>query len=186
MLNDVLLVNKIKEGDIKTFEYVFRFYYSQLKMYALGITGREDIAEEIIQDIFYRIWKERTNLQIMRSFKSYLYTAVRNQALQYIEHRSVRERHKQKVLADNEKGLGITQTDPEEQLLHRELEQIINRTLARLPDRRRQIFNLHRFEGKKYKEIAGELSLSVKTVEAEMTKAYQELKKEIEEYRRGE
>lgn len=182
MLNDILLVKKIKEGDIKTFEHVFRFYYTQLKMYAFSITEREDIAEEVIQDLFYRIWKERTNLQIVRSFKSYLYTAVRNQSLQYIEHRSVQERHKQKVLADNEKGLGIPETNPEEQLLYSELEEIINRILARLPERRRQIFNLHRFDGKKYKEIAGELSLSVKTVEAEMTKTYQELKKEIEKY----
>lgn len=182
MLNDIFLVRKIKEGDIKTYEHVFRFYYSQLKIYAFSITEREDIAEEVVQDLFYKIWKERESLQITRSLKSYLYTAVRNQSLQYWEHRNVQERHRQKVLADSENGTTVPETNPEEHLLYRELEDIISRTLARLPERRRQIFTLYRLEGKKYKEIAEDLSLSVKTVEAEMTKTYQILKQEIEKY----
>lgn len=179
MLNDVHALRKIKEGDIKTFESVFKLYYSQLTIYAFSITDRQDVAEEIVQDVFYKIWKERENLQIFYSLKSYLYGAVRNQSLQYCEHRNVRERYKEKLLATGETN---SEVNPEDQFLYKELEDIINRTLEKLPERRRQIFGLHRFEGKKYKEIADELSLSVKTIEAEMTKAYQALRKVIENY----
>jgi len=182
MLNEVLVLKKIKEGDIKAFEHVFRLYYSQLMMYSFSITGRKDIAEEIVQDLFYKIWKERENLQILRSMKSYLYGAVRNQSLQYNEHLEVQERYRQKVLSAESSGHDNT---PEEQLLYNELENIINHTLEQLPERRRQIFVLHRYEGKKYKDIADEMSLSIKTIEAEMTKTYQALKQGIETYMRS-
>ena len=69
-----------------------------------------------------------------------------------------------------------------DQLEYKELEALINRTLNKLPERRLRIFRMQRFEGKKYAEIASALSLSVKTVEAEMTKALQTLRKEIENY----
>lgn len=179
MLDELFVLRKIKEGDIKTFEYVFRLYYSPLCLYAFGITGRKDAAEEIVQDLFYTLWKERCSLQVLRSVKSYLYGAVRNQSLQYCEHSSVRERYRQHVLAENET---MTEPSPEEQLENKELEEVINRTLRKLPDRRRQIFRMYRLEGLKYKEIAEKLSLSVKTIEAEMTKTYQALREEIERY----
>ncbi|MCD7900811.1 MAG: RNA polymerase sigma-70 factor [Bacteroides sp.] len=179
MLNELLIVKKIKEGDIKTFEHVFRLYYSSLSFYAFSITGNSEISEEIVQELFYQLWKERENLNILRSLKSYLYGAVRNQALQHCEHLNVRERHKRFILSKKNN----TPTDtPQEHLEYKELEEVINRTLQLLPNRRRRIFGMHRFEGLKYKEIAEQLSLSVKTIEAEMTKAYQTLRKEIEKY----
>lgn len=179
MLNDIYALRRIKEGDISTFEAVFKLYYSKLTIYAFSITDRQDVAEEVVQDVFYKIWKERQNLQIVYSLKSYLYAAVRNQALQYCEYRSVRERHRENLLTAAEKNAEV---NPEDQLLYKELEDIINKTLEKIPPRRKQIFKLHRFEGKKYKEIAEELSLSVKTIEAEMTKAYQTLRTVVENY----
>ncbi|MDH6310237.1 RNA polymerase sigma-70 factor (ECF subfamily) [Dysgonomonas sp. PFB1-18] len=179
MLNDLIAFKKIKEGDIGTFEEVFRRYYAPLHLYSFSITGRRDISEEIIQDLFYTIWKDRENLNILRSVKNYLYGAVRNRSLQYIEHRNVQERHKEATLyQENE----LYDPTPHEQLEYKELEEVINRTLEQLPERRLKIFRMHRMEGKKYKEIADYFSVSVKTVEAEMTKAYQILRQEIERY----
>jgi RNA polymerase sigma-70 factor, Bacteroides expansion family 1 len=179
MLNDVSVGKKIKLGDIKAFEHVFKLYYSGLMMYSFGIIGRKEVAEEIVQDVFYKIWKNKENIQLSHSIKSYLYGAVRNQSLQYCEHQEVRERYKQKVLSAQ---TNVNDYNPEQQFLIRELEEIISKTLKQLPQRRLQIFKLHRFSGKKYKEIANELSLSVKTIEAEMTKTYQALRIEIEKY----
>ena len=71
MLNELSEVIRIKEGDIKTFENVFKRFYSPLLYYSAGITGRHDIAEEIIQDVFYVIWRDRESLQIFKSLKSY-------------------------------------------------------------------------------------------------------------------
>ena len=78
---------------------------------------------------------------------------------------------------------GATQdSSPQEEIEYQELRHLIDATLARMPERRLRIFRMHRMEGKKYAEIASQLSLSVKTVEAEMTKALKALKKEIENY----
>lgn len=179
MLNDLFILKKIKEGDIRTFENVFRQYYSPLCFYAFSITGRKDASEEIVQELFYILWKEKENLNILHSLKSYLYKAVRNQSLQYCEHLNVREKYKENVLSGE---LHEQELTPEEQLEYKELEDVIDQTLKKLPERRLKIFRMHRMEGKKYKEIAEILSVSIKTVEAEMTKTYQILRHEVEKY----
>lgn len=179
MLNDLLTLAKIREGNIKAFEDVFRRYYSPLCFYAAGITGSIEAAEEIVEELFYRFWKEREELPIFRSLKSYLYVAVRNRSLQYCEHREVKDRYRDFVLSRAKDTPG---SDPQEQMEYRELQELIDATLARFPERRLRIFRMHRMEGRKYTEIASRLSLSVKTVEAEMTKALKTLRTEIENY----
>ena len=167
MLNELFILTKIKEGDIKAFEEVFRRYYSSLCWYAAGITGEMEAAEEIV------------HLQIFQSVKSYLYTAVRNEALQYCQHKEVKERYREYVLAGN---VLEQSSDPHRLLEYEELQRLIRHTLDKLPVRRLQIFQMHRMEGKKYAEIASSLSLSIKTVEAEMTKALRTLRNEIDNY----
>jgi RNA polymerase sigma-70 factor (ECF subfamily) len=184
MTGDLLALKRIREGDIRQFEAVFRLYYAPLCLYAAGITGRRDAAEEIVQELFYVLWKERARLQILRSLRSYLYGSVRNRALQYCEHREVVERHRASVLSAPS-GESDPDPDPQDILESRELEQLIRRTLDRLPERRRRIFRMHRFEGQTYAQIAAALALSVKTIEAEMTKALQTFRKEIEHYIRN-
>ena len=102
MLNDLFVLTKIKEGNVKAFEGIFRLYYSPLCLYAAGITGSMDVAEEIVQELFYVFWKEKEKLQVFRSLKSYLYGAVRNQSLQYCEHQEVRNRYRENVLSGNQ------------------------------------------------------------------------------------
>mgnify|MGYP000305627432 CR=1 FL=1 len=80
MLNDLLTLTKIREGDIKAFEDVFRRYYSPLCWYAMSITGSMEAAEEIVEELFYGFWRDRERLPLFRSMKSYLYVAVRNQS----------------------------------------------------------------------------------------------------------
>lgn len=174
MLNDLLLLIKIKEGDIKSFETVFRHYYSPLLYFSAGITGRSDIAEEIIQDLFYVLWRDREKIQIMRTLKGYLYSAVRNRSLLYCRRRKLDETYISAMDSNQ------TSSDAQQGMEYRELEVIIARTMSKMPERRMKIFRMHRFESKKYEEIAQLLSLSVKTIEAEMTKALKALKKEVE------
>ncbi|MDR1223924.1 MAG: RNA polymerase sigma-70 factor [Tannerella sp.] len=176
MLNDYTVFGKIRKGDIRTFEKVFRRYYHSLCNYSSGITGRREISEEVVQDVFYHIWKDREKIRILRSVKSYLYGAVRNLSLRYLETLSVQAKHLENLLNDD------TAPSPQEELEYKELEQIVNRTLKKLPERRMQIFKMHRMNGKKYKEIAESFSISVKTVEAEMTKACKTIRQEIEKY----
>jgi RNA polymerase sigma-70 factor (ECF subfamily) len=180
MTNDIILFAKIKGGDIKVFESVFRLYYTPLCLYAAGITGRKDVSEEIVQELFYIFWREREKLHVLHSLRSYLFRSVRNSALRYCEHREVMERHRETTLAAEDNAGQAS--SPQEVLEYKELETLVRRALQKLPERRLRIFRMHRVEGKKYTEIASELSLSVKTVEAEMTKALRTLRKEIENY----
>ena len=179
MLNELIILAKIREGDIKAFEEVFRRYYSPLCWYAAGITGDVESAEEIVEELFYILWKNREQLQVFQSLKSYLYRAVRNEAVQYCEHREVKERYRASVQTESEPEYSH---DPQWQMEYEELQTLIQRALDRLPVRRRQIFNMHRTKGMKYAEIAASLSLSVKTVEAEMTKVLRTLRSEIDNY----
>lgn len=182
MLNDLFVLAQLKEGNVKAFEALFRHYYSPLCLYAASITGSVEVGEEIVEELFYLFWKDREKLQLFHSVKSYLYGAVRNQSLQYCEHREVRNRYRDGILSASTGNASTPSSDPHEQLEYKELQTLINRTLAKLPERRLHIFKLHRLGGKKYAEIATLLSLSVKTVEAEMTKALKTLRKEIENY----
>jgi len=166
MQNDFVEFIKIKEGDVKAFERVFRKYYTPLYNYSYSLTGQKETAEETIQDIFYIIWKNRNKINILSSLKSYLYKSVKNRALQCFEHQKVCDNHRKKVLKQK---INYTEITPAEILENKEFEEFLKQTLQKLPERRLKIFNMHRFEDKKYKEIAETLSISVKTVEAEMT-----------------
>jgi len=106
-----------------------------------------------------------------------LYGAARNRSFQYLEHQDVRKRHREAVLSED-----ASESSPQDQLEYKELQKVIEMTLNKLPERRLRIFQMHRYEGMKYAEIASALSVSVKTVEAEMTKALQSLRKNIENY----
>ena len=179
MLNDYVEFKKIKEGDIKAFERIFRHYYTPLYLYALSITGQKEASEEIVQDLFYIIWKEREKIQILQSVKNYLYKSVKNRSLQYLEHLHVQEKYRENIVKQS--GL-LTEAAPDEIMEYKELEEVLKQTFNRLPERCRHIFYMHRINGKKHKEIAATLSISVKTVEADMTKAYRILRKEVDKY----
>ncbi len=179
MLNELIILARIKEGDIKAFEEIFRRYYTSLCWYAAGITGSMPAAEEIVEELFYVLWKNREQLQIFQSVKSYLYRAVRNESVQYCEHQDIKERYCSSVQSEQRTGCS---SDPHSQLEYKELRALVQYTLEKLPDRRRRIFKMHRVQGMKYAEIASALSLSVKTVEAEMTKVLQTLRIEIDNY----
>ncbi len=177
MINDLFLIKRVKEGDIKAFETIFRKYYSPLVYYSHTITGRSDAAEDILQDLFYTLWKERERIEVFSSLKNYLYGAVRNRSLQFCERRKLDDKYRSSL--DLSPG-GADSTGSEESVEFLELENIILKSLEKMPQRRVEIFRLHRFKNKKYREIAESLSLSVKTVEAEMTKALKTIRKEIE------
>jgi len=180
MLGDVLLLTKIRNGDMSAYKEVFDKYYAPLCMYASYIVHDWNDAEEVVQELFYVIWKNRSSLPLLHSLRGYLYGAVRNQSIQYVEHNNVVNRYcaSEKRKRQDEDG----SADPQRQLELSELESLVKKTLKKLPDRCRQIFVMQRDENKKYKEIAAALQISVKTVEADISKTLKILREEIETY----
>ncbi len=175
MITDRDIIRRIRKGDIEQFEFLFKSSYASLVNYTKAILKDTDTAEEIVQDLFYILWRDRKKLNITTSIKGYLFKAVYNKSMHYIEHRKVVQAHAKKTKT----GTGIDTDDPAEILKYKELHEKIAVLIAKLPDRCAQIFCMNRFEGLKYAEIANELSISIKTVEANMGKALKKFRNEL-------
>ncbi|MBW6479633.1 MAG: RNA polymerase sigma-70 factor [Bacteroidales bacterium] len=167
---------KIKSNDAEAFEKIFREYYSPLVLFALKIVNDQDVAEEIVQEFFYQYWKNRDQMSIKFSLKSYFYQSVRNNALKYLRHESVKQRY-----ASGVANSGVSHSFSPD-YGEKELQYIIENVLENLPQRCSRIFRMNRFEGLTYKEIAAKLSISVKTVEADMGKALKAFRNKLAKY----
>jgi len=177
MLRDSEITGRIRQGDIREFETLFRSSYASLVRYAGTLIKDQDTAEEIVQDLFVRLWQEREKINIESSLNGYLFRSVHNRCLHHFEHMKVVERHAQEMAFESE----LNTEDPAEALQYKELQAKIAAVIERLPERCGKIFCLNRFEGLKYSEIAEKLSISVKTVEANMGKALKEFRKALAE-----
>lgn len=163
--------------NIKKFESVFRDLYAPLCGYVNKMINNKEVAEEIVQELFYKIWKDRDSLNIKTSLKSYLYKSAHNRTLHYIEHEKVKEKYVQHVT-----HTGQFIENPEQAIQAAEMYKIYLDTLKKLPENCRNIFKMSRNEGLKYKEIAEKLSISVKTVEANMGRALKAFKQSLANY----
>jgi RNA polymerase sigma-70 factor (ECF subfamily) len=177
MVRDHEIARRIRQGDIRQFETLFRSSYISLTRYAGTLIRDLDAAEEIVQDLFFRLWRDKEKFYIESSLNGYLFRAVHNRCLHIIEHKKVVDRHAHEISAE------MTQSpeDPQEVLQYKELQLKVARILERLPQRCGKIFCMSRFEGLKYSEIADRLSISIKTVEASMGKALKEFRKALAE-----
>lgn len=178
VLKEKQQLKRIRKGDIGSFQDLFHRFYSGMFGYAESLVRKEGVAEEIVQDVFYNIWKNRESLWITTSWQSYLYRSVYNNAMMHL-----RKYRRESLLDDTfslEHQTGAP--DPLEELQYQEVTDLVTRTLERLPSRTREIFLLNRQEGMKYREIAEKLSISVKTVEANMGKALKALRNSLEKY----
>lgn len=171
------IIRRIRQGDIKEYETLFRSSYASLVRYAQVILKDHDTAEEIVQEFFFRLWQDKEKLNIESSLNGYLYRSIHNRCLHYIEHQKVVERHSADMLTS------MTEChEPTTDLVYyNELQARVARVLNKLPEKCSTIFSMSRFEGLKYSEIADILSVSVKTVEANMGRALKEFRKALAE-----
>jgi RNA polymerase sigma-70 factor, ECF subfamily len=175
MIRDTEIIVRIRQGDVGQFESLFRSSYVALVRYAKTMIKDHDTSEEIVQDLFFRLWKDREILKIESSLNGYLFRSVHNSCLHYIEHEMVIKRYAEEISYYQSEF----QESPSDILHYKELQSIVARILERLPERCGRIFYMSRFEGLKYNEIAEKLSVSVKTVESNMGRALKEFRKEL-------
>lgn len=175
---DFEIHRRARKDDVAAFEKLFRTYYAELVNYSYGFVKDFDAAEEIVQDFFYNYWKNRKEINIRFSVKSYLFRAVRNNSLKYLDAVAVRRRYADRILAGLKEETGYEDTELE----YSELMKVIEETLSELPGRCGEVFRMSRFGGMKYEEIAEEMSVSVKTVEANMSKALKLLRDRLGNY----
>lgn len=164
--------------DRDSFETVFKELYSSLCAYAYNFVREQEASEEIVQEIFFKMWNQRREIQISSSLDAYLYRSVRNASLNLLKHINIRERYKE----SNSENIRLSEREEVNPLEASELEKIIRKSIDMLPEQRKRIFIMSRYEELKYREIAEKLNISVKTVENQMGKALSFLRKELADY----
>jgi len=178
MLEDTQNITKqIREGNLKEFERIFKEFYPQLCLYALRFVKTKDLSEEIVQNLFCHIWENRKELNIHTSIKAYLYRSTYHNALQVL--RKIGSHNKYKEYVKHHFSENDSSTN---KLEEKEINRIVQQTLSSLPQRCGTIFKMSRFEGLKYQEIAQKLSISIKTVEANMGKALKAFRHNLKDY----
>jgi len=178
-------INGLIIGDEETYIFLFREYYVSLCAYSRRYVGRKDIAEEIVSDTFLKIWENRDSIQINISVKAYLFHAVCNNSLNHLRKLKKEEILDEYFLGTASENMGfasISEEIEEQSLMMESLNEKIEEAVSLLPEQQQKAFRLKRFEGKKNKEVAEIMGLSVKTIEMHLSKATLNLRKNLKNY----
>lgn len=173
ILNEALLVRNLSQGNILSFNTLYRLYSKRLYRFALGYLKSEAEAEELVQEVFTIIWEKRAELKEELSFKSFLFT---------ISFNIIRKHFRTRAYLTEYCNSGL-KIDPDMQtsqkITYDSLFQYITQLVNQLPVRRKEIFIKSRFEGLSIKEISEKLNISHKTVENQLTDALKFIRKNL-------
>lgn len=177
------ILQKIISGDEPSFEKVYHYYYPRLNYFARQYLLDAEASKNIVQDVFTELWDKRQALRSDTNLQAWLFTVTRNKSLKIISQLKSRQNYdnfiKTRQLDVNYKSLSEFDTS---HLVFEELQAQIQAALEKLSPACRKIFEMSRFEDKKNREIAEELNLSIKTVEAQISKALRSLKADLKNY----
>ncbi|MGD1043943.1 MAG: RNA polymerase sigma-70 factor [Bacteroidota bacterium] len=166
-ITDEELLRRIKGDDPKALKILFERYYSLLCRFAFRFVKTIHLAEEAVSDVFLALWLKKNNIEIRTNLKTYLYTAVRNQSINYVKHHTFSFEDIETVDAQDT----ISELHPHAHMMYEELKDDIDALLKQLPEKRQIIFRMNRIDGLSYKEIAEILSISIHTVQNQMVAA---------------
>lgn len=161
----------------KIVEEAFKNNFKALHAYAHTIVQDESMAEEIVQTIFLKLWETSARMTIHTSLKAYLYKSVYHESLNQLKHQKVQRKYMEQAMAE-QKQIQAEHWDEAD----KELRLQLKGALQQLPEKCRTVFQLSRFEGLKYQEIADKLDISLKTVEAHMGKAMKLLRIKLADF----
>jgi RNA polymerase sigma-70 factor (ECF subfamily) len=159
------------------FEKLFKEYFKPLTSFAYKFVKDIDDAKSIVHDVFMKLWEKKDEIDMNRSVKSYLFTSVNNRSLNFIRDH--------KKFADDEFIMDIQYEEnwePANEMTAQEIQNKVDETLESISPKVKQVFEMSRNEGLKYKEIAEKLNISVKTVETHMSTALKALRENLKEY----
>lgn len=165
------------DNDLRTFEQLFHRHYNDLCRYAYKIVECEEIAKEIVNDVFLKIWQNRDSLTIKTSINAYLLKATRNKCIDYLR-KKVREQY---YCDEIPEATPSHYAHADEILIGNEMHNILNEAIEKLPKQCRLVFSLSRDKGMSYTEIANTLGLGIKTVETHIGRALKTLRDNIKQ-----
>lgn len=174
---DPALLNLLKNGDHRAFEQLFERYAQKVFVFSLTYLKDEDEAQEVVQEVFLKIWLNRTNLKTDTSFQSYLFTIAFNLIRKSFNRKARNDQYMLEAIDTLDAGQDVVDYETNYGLITEKLEQFI----GKMPEKRKKIFILRKKQGRSVREIAEEMGISVKTVENQITEAMKYLKTRFEE-----
>ena len=170
-----LFVAKLTQGDAVAFECLFKLHYTRLTLFSNRILNDINVAEEIVSDVFVMLWENGHEIDFKGTVSSYLFKCVQNRSLNYLKHQKIESLYVNYL--EKQRLLDMMVSTADSPYLEKEMARQINCALESLPEKCREIFMMSRFENLKYKEIAGKLNLSPKTVERQIGIALDKLRR---------
>ena len=177
-MKDILLIEGLERGDKIVFDYIFNYYYSSLCAFSMQYLNDRSAVEDLVQDFFVSLWIEAPHHQIRSSLKTYLFASVKNRCLDYQKHQKVTQKFRTFILFSTSDDDNLS----DHLFAESELRQAIQSSIEKLTPRCREIFELSRHKGLSNQEIAGQLGLSKRTVELQISNALKILRKELVAY----
>ena len=177
--DDAALLPRLRAGDEAAFDTLFRTWYAPLTRFAARLLGDRARAEEVAQDALFELWNRRDTLTPQGSAQAWLFQTVRNRSLNVLRHDGIVARAEPRVVAAMRSSGDAMQADADIALAEAELHLAIEQAVASLPPRCREVFLLSRRHGLRQAEIAERLGIGLKAVEANMTRALRELRKQL-------
>ena len=172
-----LLIQKLVAGDKDAYTFLFKTYYKNLCTYSYKFIRNFDVAEEIVQEVFFKIWEKRSNLNLPENIESYLYRAVHNESINYCK------KNQKETINRNLYGVSISAFENfSDVLIQKELNNKIQFAIADLPEKCQEVFKMNRYNAMTYKEISRKLGITEKGVEFHMLRALKILREKLKEY----
>jgi RNA polymerase sigma-70 factor, ECF subfamily len=178
------ILDQIRNGDQKAFETLFRSYFDQLLKYSREILKDHCAAEEIVEEIFIYFWENRMKISIDTSIKAYLFRMAYNRCINHLRHQKVHDRYRLFFMhhITSEAMIADYSFDyPLSGLINKEIENLVEKSIQKLPQQCREIFRLSRYEEMRNQKIADQLGLSVSTVKTQISRALVKLRKDLQE-----
>ena len=174
------LLKKISfEEDERSFKYLFDLFAGRLYQFSFSFVKSKSVAEEVVSDVFLKVWINRSELVNIQNIKAYLFKSTYNTSLNYLDEM---KRKNAVSLDDLEVDLGVDLICPETELINKELKSIIEQSIEDLPPRCKMIYKLAKVEQMKYKDIGELLDISVKTINHQLSIALKKIGETIKSY----
>ncbi|WP_256007351.1 RNA polymerase sigma factor [Pedobacter deserti] len=165
--NEKALLTRLKAGDKQAFESLYHRYKHRIAGNLLRLLKSEELAEEILQDMFVRLWDRRSSIDPEQSFRSYLFRVAENKVMDYYRRMARDKKMREKLTA----AVSELYSHIEEDIFSKENSRMLQEAIDQLPPQRKQVFILCKMEGKSYKEVAELLSISPSTINDHLYKA---------------
>jgi len=176
---DKELVKQLKKDNIKAFNQLFYAYSSKLYHFSYGYLKSKEDAEELVQDVFSKVWEKRKKLDEEAKFRSYLFTIAFNNIKKHFRAKSILNRYLEQLELKNESSEDL-QAD------YQSLKSLVDQLVDQMPEKRKAVFIKSRYEGKNASEISEEMAISKSTVENHLNQALKYLRKHLtQEYVAG-